>query len=56
MAIGTTTLTMLFVFTGETSPKFIVTLRSDVVLELPDTEPLRAPVIVGVPPEEISKV
>ena len=54
-AIGTTTFTILFVFAGETSPKFIVTNRSFRTLELPVTEPPDAPVIVGAPPLEMSK-
>ena len=55
IATGTVTLTMLFVFDGEISPKLIVTTRSLSTLELPVTDPLFAPVIVGAPPLEMSR-
>ena len=54
MAIGTVTFTNGLIFDGDTSPKFIVTTKSLSTLELPVTEPFLAPVIVGVPPEEMS--
>ena len=41
---------------GESSPKLTVTTRSCVVSEVPMTDPLLAPVMVGWPPLPMSKV
>src|SRR6266849_4508031 len=47
IAIGTTTFTSELVLAGEISPKFMVTDRLLSTLELPVTDPLSAPEMVG---------
>ena len=53
--MGTVTFTILFVFIADNSPKLTVTTRSFCTSGLPVTEPPTLPVIVGAPPEEMSR-
>ena len=54
IAIGLTTLIELLALRGDNSPRLTVTTRLFSELELPVTEPLSEPVIVGRPPLEMS--
>jgi hypothetical protein len=55
MAIGSVTLTTPLVLTGESSPKSMVKLRSEMSDVFPVTDPPTAPDMVGVPPDEMSR-
>ena len=55
MPIGMTTFTRELVLAGDISPKFNETDRLVVVDDEPVTEPFKAPVMVGVPPLDMSR-